>query len=82
MWLATGTNWPDALAAGAATAGSGDRLLLVGGDVAETTGLRFDASLQEVDDVVVAGGTVAVPDTVVAALRSGIRDAVAVLVSR
>lgn len=82
VWLATGTNWPDALAAGAATAVSGDRLLLVGGDVAETTGLRFDASLQEVDDVVVAGGTVAVPDTVVAALRSGIRDAVAVLVSR
>lgn len=69
VWVATGEDWPDALAAGAAAARDDAPVLLVHGEaVPEATAERLDALAPE--RVVVAGGDAAVSDDVVTTLEA------------
>ena len=73
LWLATGRNWPDALAAGTAAAAQGGVLLLVDGFAASGApeALAFlDASGTALDRAVLTGSTDVLTPDVEAALRS------------
>jgi len=64
VYVATGTNWPDALAAGPVAAGTQGPLLLVGGFAAKEFLVEvFD----EVEELVAFGGPVALSREVLAA---------------
>jgi putative cell wall-binding protein len=74
LWVATGSNYPDALSAGAAAAGAGVPILLVNGtastlDAATST---FIGSTLDASRVYIAGGT--------GVVSSGIQSALAALV--
>ena len=74
VYVASGTDWPDALAASARAAHDGVALLLLGpGDVPAPT----RAALQAMDprEVTVVGGTAAIPATVLSQLRALVPDA-------
>lgn len=67
VWLATGLNFPDALAAGPAVAAAGDVLLLVDGqDLSRSAAARdfLAARAGDIDSVVVLGGRQAISDDV------------------
>ena len=70
--LATGTSYADALVAGPAAAARGDLLLLVDRDAttAEPTVALLQARKDRISDVLLVGGTSAVPAAVEAAIRS------------
>ncbi|WP_370324490.1 cell wall-binding repeat-containing protein [Euzebya sp.] len=71
-WIATGADWPDALAAGAAVAAAGDVLLLTDPEAPAARSPEVVAALAEGGSPVarlrVLGGTAAVAETAVAAL--------------
>lgn len=67
-WLATGRNFPDALAAGPAVAALGQTLLLVDGTSlagSPATAARLPVDIDLIDTVAVLGGTTAISDGVV-----------------
>lgn len=75
VFLATGQDFPDALAAGSAAARGGHRLLLTDpGDLPQPTATLL--RLVKPDRVVVVGGAVAVDDTVIDAVSDLLPEAV------
>ncbi|MFT5223921.1 MAG: putative cell wall-binding protein, partial [Glaciecola sp.] len=72
MWLATGENFPDALAAGAAVAKEGGIMLLVHGSNYASSPRVSDwlySLRNEIESVTIAGGTGAVSASVEARVR-------------
>lgn len=72
IWIATGTNFPDALAAGAAVAKEGGLLLLVNGqNYGDSPRVRemLTSFRNQVESVTIAGGPAAVSATVEAQIR-------------
>ncbi|MEZ0106246.1 putative cell wall-binding protein [Catenulispora sp. EB89] len=70
--LATGNTWPDALAGGAIAAAHGAPLLLSNGPTVPTTELLHISTrpYEAPDEILVFGGTKAVPDAAVATLEN------------
>jgi len=67
LWLATGTDWPDALTAGPAVAAAGDSFLLIDpDDVADSpaTAEELEARADQVERVRILGGTAAISERV------------------
>ncbi|MDI6843050.1 MAG: cell wall-binding repeat-containing protein [Anaerosomatales bacterium] len=71
-FLATGANFPDALGAGPLAAAKGRPIYLVNPTVGADAALITAMKAAGVTDVVVLGGTGAVPDPVKAAIASGV----------
>jgi putative cell wall-binding protein len=71
-WVATGVDWPDALAAGPAAAATGGVLLLVDGRSASTPALTswVQGVSGGVEELVVVGGVASVPGSSLSSLAS------------
>jgi putative cell wall-binding protein len=70
-WLATGANWPDALAAGPAAAAAGGVLLLIDGTATSTPAVTsWIQSVGGVRQLVVVGGQASVTATALSTLAS------------